>query len=86
MSATSKRKRNAMTMMRMEPDGSQPEIFARGIRNTVGFAWNPPETGELWFTDNGRDWLGDDLPPDELNSARARDALWLSILPWERYP
>lgn len=56
------------TMMRMEPDGSQPEIFARGIRNTVGFAWNP-ETGELWFTDNGRDWLGDDLPPDELNRA-----------------
>ncbi len=56
------------TMMRMEPDGSQPEIFARGIRNTVGFAWNP-ETGELWFTDHGRDWLGDDLPPDELNRA-----------------
>ena len=56
------------TIMRMEPDGSQLEIFARGIRNTVGFAWNP-ETGELWFTDNGRDWLGDDLPPDELNRA-----------------
>ena len=56
------------TIMRMEPDGSQLEIFARGIRNTVGFAWNP-ETEELWFTDNGRDWLGDDLPPDELNRA-----------------
>ncbi|MCQ1536692.1 sorbosone dehydrogenase family protein [Methanosarcina sp. KYL-1] len=56
------------TLMRMEPDGSQLEIFARGIRNTVGFAWHP-ETGELWFTDNGRDWLGDDLPPDELNRA-----------------
>ncbi len=49
------------TIMRMEPDGSQLEIFARGIRNTVGFAWHP-ETGELWFTDNGRDWLGDDIP------------------------
>jgi glucose/arabinose dehydrogenase len=56
------------TIMRMEPDGSQLEIFAKGIRNTVGFAWHP-ETGELWFTDNGRDWLGDDTPPDELNRA-----------------
>ncbi|AKB18533.1 MULTISPECIES: sorbosone dehydrogenase family protein [unclassified Methanosarcina] len=56
------------TIMRMEHDGSQLEIFARGIRNTVGFAWNP-ETEELWFTDNGRDWLGDNLPPDELNRA-----------------
>jgi len=56
------------TIMRMESDGSQLEIFAKGIRNTVGFDWNP-ETGELWFTDNGRDWLGDDMPPDELNRA-----------------
>ncbi|MDR7666170.1 sorbosone dehydrogenase family protein [Methanosarcina sp. Z-7115] len=56
------------TIMRMEPNGSQLEIFARGIRNTVGFDWDP-ETEELWFTDNGRDWLGDDTPPDELNLA-----------------
>jgi glucose/arabinose dehydrogenase len=56
------------TIMRMEPDGSQLEIFAKGVRNSVGFAWHP-ETGELWFTDNGRDWLGDDSPPDELNKA-----------------
>lgn len=56
------------TIMRMEPDGNQLEIFAKGIRNTVGFAWHPL-TGELWFTDNGRDWLGDDTPPDELNRA-----------------
>ncbi|HET8687571.1 MAG TPA: PQQ-dependent sugar dehydrogenase, partial [Methanosarcina sp.] len=56
------------TIMRMEPNGSQLEIFAKGVRNTVGFDWNP-ETGELWFTDNGRDWLGDDIPPDELNRA-----------------
>ena len=41
-------------------------IIARGIRNTVGFDWHP-ETGELWFTDNGRDRMGDDIPPDELN-------------------
>ncbi len=56
------------SIMRMRPDGSGLEIFAAGVRNTVGFDWNP-RTGELWFTDNGRDWLGDDLPPDELNRA-----------------
>lgn len=55
-------------IMRMNPDGSGLEIFARGIRNTVGFDWHP-QTGELWFTDNGRDWLGDNRPPDELNRA-----------------
>lgn len=56
------------SIMRMNPDGTQLEIFAAGIRNTVGFDWHP-ETGQLWFTDNGRDWLGDNLPPDELNCA-----------------
>ena len=44
------------------------EIFARGVRNSVGFDFHPG-TGELWFTDNGRDWMGDDQPPDELNHA-----------------
>lgn len=53
---------------RMNPDGSNYEVFARGVRNSVGFDWHP-ETGEFWFTDNGRDMLGDDLPPDELNRA-----------------
>ncbi len=55
-------------IVRMNPDGSGRESFASGIRNSVGFTWHP-ETGELWFTDNGRDMLGDDLPPDELNHA-----------------
>ncbi|HEX4524367.1 MAG TPA: sorbosone dehydrogenase family protein [Casimicrobiaceae bacterium] len=55
-------------LMRMNPDGSALEVFARGIRNTVGFDWDP-DTHELWFTDNGRDMLGDDAPPDELNHA-----------------
>ncbi|PZM77556.1 MAG: sorbosone dehydrogenase family protein [Candidatus Melainabacteria bacterium] len=55
-------------LMRMKPDGSNLELYAQGIRNTVGFDWHPL-TKELWFTDNGRDWLGDDLPPDELNCA-----------------
>lgn len=53
---------------RMDTDGSGREIFASGIRNTVGFTWHP-ETKELWFTDNGRDYLGDDVPPCELNHA-----------------
>jgi len=53
---------------RLRPDGSGHEPYALGVRNTVGFDWHPV-TGELWFTDNGRDWLGDDRPPDELNHA-----------------
>jgi glucose/arabinose dehydrogenase len=56
------------SIARIDPDGGNFEIFARGVRNTVGFDWHP-ETGDLWFTDNGRDWLGDDEPPDELNRA-----------------
>lgn len=53
---------------RINDDGTGFEIFARGIRNTVGFTWNP-QTKEMWFTDNGRDNLGDDIPNDELNVA-----------------
>jgi len=56
------------TIMKMKADGSGLEIFAQGVRNTVGFDWDP-RTKELWFTDNGRDWMGDDMPPDELNHA-----------------
>lgn len=51
---------------RYNADGSGMEIVARGVRNTVGFDWHPV-TGELWFTDNGRDWAGNDGPHDELN-------------------
>lgn len=54
------------SLTRMNPDGSDREIIAQGIRNTVGFTWHP-DTGNLWFTDNGRDWMGDDIPPCELN-------------------
>jgi len=53
---------------RMNPDGSGYEVVARGIRNSVGFDWDPTNK-QLWFTDNGRDWMGDDQPPDELNYA-----------------
>ena len=56
------------TINRMKPDGTAFETFARGIRNTVGFDWHA-QTKELWFTDNGRDEMGDNVPPDELNYA-----------------
>ncbi len=54
------------SLVRLDPDGKNLEILARGIRNTVGFDWQPG-TGALFFNDNGRDHLGDDAPPDELN-------------------
>ena len=56
----------SMTRLDVDKPGAQPEIIASGIRNSVGFDWHPT-TGELWFTDNGRDMLGDDMPPCELN-------------------
>ena len=55
-------------ILRMNPDGSGREVVASGIRNSVGMTWHP-RSGELWFTDNGRDMLGDDVPPCELNRA-----------------
>lgn len=56
------------TLSRLDPDGRNREIVARGLRNSVGFDWQPV-TRELWLTDNGRDWLGENRPPDELNHA-----------------
>ncbi len=56
------------TITRLNPDGSNMEIVQKGVRNTVGFTWHP-DSKELWFTDNGRDWMGDDLPACELNHA-----------------
>ena len=54
------------SITRINADGSGREIIAHGVRNTVGFDWHP-ETGDLWFTDNGRDMMGNDLPDCELN-------------------
>src|SRR5499426_3687141 len=54
------------TITKLDIAGGRPEVVARGVRNSVGFDFQP-ESGELWFTDNRRDWLGDDQPPDELN-------------------
>jgi len=59
------------TILKMDPKTGEHEIYARGVRNSVGFDWHPV-TKQLWFTDNGRDWMGDDLPPDELNLAPAQ--------------
>ena len=56
------------TIVRMKPDGSNLEVFAAGVRNSMGFDWHPT-SHEMWFTDNGRDMLGDDVPSDELNIA-----------------
>lgn len=56
------------SIQRMNPDGTGLELFASGVRNTVGFTWHP-ETKNMWFTDNGRDMLGDEIPPCELNTA-----------------
>ncbi len=64
------------SITRMDPDGTNREVYAHGVRNTVGFTWHP-QTGELWFTDNGRDNIGssqsetDNSPPCELNRATA---------------
>lgn len=56
------------SITRLNPDGTDMEIVHHGIRNTVGFTWHPI-TGDLWFTDNGRDWMGDNEPACELNFA-----------------
>jgi glucose/arabinose dehydrogenase len=56
------------SITRINADGSGREVFAHGVRNSVGFTWHP-ETKQLWFTDNGRDMLGDDKPSCELNLA-----------------
>lgn len=56
-------------VLRFNDDGSNMTVFASGLRNSVGLTWHPV-TGELWGVDNGRDYLGDDLPPDEVNIIR----------------
>jgi len=53
-------------MLRLRPDGSDQQLYATGLRNSVDFDWSPID-GEIYATENGRDWLGDSFPPDELN-------------------
>jgi glucose/arabinose dehydrogenase len=61
----------SITRIDVKSPNPQPEIYAHGVRNTVGFDWHPV-TGEMWFTDNGRDMLGDDTPDCELNRITAK--------------
>jgi glucose/arabinose dehydrogenase/mono/diheme cytochrome c family protein len=56
------------SITRINPDGTGFEVFAHGVRNSRGFDWHP-QTKELWFSDNGRDLMGDDIPPCEINRA-----------------
>lgn len=68
-------KENA-TMLQVEPDGSSRTIFAKGLRNTIGFDWHPT-TGDMWGMDHGIDWLGDDSQKEELNKlVRGADYGW----------
>jgi glucose/arabinose dehydrogenase len=60
----------SITRLDVSKPGAKPEVYAHGVRNSVGMTWHP-ETKELWFTDNGRDMLGDDTPDCELNKATA---------------
>ncbi len=56
---------------RINPNGNNFEIYAQGVRNSLGLDWHP-QTNQLWFSDIGRDWMGEDIPPDELNQATAQ--------------
>ena len=59
------------TISRVDPKSGLMDNYAYGVRNSVGFDWHP-KTKQLWFTEHGRDWLGDDLPSDELNVAKSK--------------
>ncbi len=66
------------TMVRMRPDGTGRTVFAKGLRHTIGFGWQPT-TKALWGFDQGSDWRGDEQPPEELNGlSRGGDYGW----PW----
>jgi len=62
----------ALAQAGFNADGTGMQVFARGLRNAVGFAWHPTSL-EMWGVDNGRDWLGDELPPEELDLVRRGD-------------
>ncbi|RBI67747.1 sorbosone dehydrogenase family protein [Vreelandella sulfidaeris] len=63
------------TINSFEPDGSDMQVVARGVRNSVGFDFHP-ETDELWFTDNNQDWISEHGPNDELNRVSESDAFY----------
>lgn len=72
------------TIVRMKPDGNERSVFARGLRNTIGFDWHP-DTGQLWGMDNGSDNRGDNIPAEELNLIEeGRDYGWPSCFGKQR--
>ncbi|MEZ5741515.1 MAG: hypothetical protein R3E68_20200 [Burkholderiaceae bacterium] len=71
---------------RMNLDGSNIETIASGVRNTVGFDFDP-KNGELWFTNNGRDWMSETCPTTRSMSSRARIRILVSlVLPSGQHP
>ena len=75
----------SITRLDVDAPDPEPELVARGVRNSVGFTWHPA-TGEMWFTDNGRDMLGDDVPPCELNRLPAGGGVGAGAAPHFGYP
>lgn len=68
--------RGRAAILQLNPDGRDTKVFASGLRNSVGLTWDPVR-GEMWASDNGRDWLGDNLPPDEINTVKqGKDYGW----------
>jgi glucose/arabinose dehydrogenase len=73
------------TILRANPDGTNRKIFAKGLRNTIGFGWHP-QTGELWGMDHGIDWLGDNAQQEELNKiVQNADYGWPYIYEKDKY-
>lgn len=68
--------KESATIVRANPDGTGRKVFAKGLRNTIGIDWHPT-TGELWGADNGTDWRGDNIPPEEINQiSEGKDYGW----------
>uniref|UniRef100_A0ACD5GU03 PQQ-dependent sugar dehydrogenase n=1 Tax=Desertifilum tharense IPPAS B-1220 TaxID=1781255 RepID=A0ACD5GU03_9CYAN len=67
------------TLLRAQADGSNRSIYARGLRNTIGFGWHPV-TGELWGMDHGSDWRGEDQPPKNSTAFNRVDIMAVAIL------
>jgi glucose/arabinose dehydrogenase len=72
----------AAAIVRAETDGSDRRLFATGLRNTIGFDWQPG-TGAMWGMDHNTDWLGDDFPPEELNRLEADEHYGWPFLHWK---
>jgi glucose/arabinose dehydrogenase len=65
----------------IDPAGWSRRVFAHGLRNPLGFDWHP-ETGQMWAADHGSDWLGDEVPPDELNLQARSGSIEVACSAW----